>query len=340
MYGGGGENQQQQQQQQVVWEPYRDEVIDVGDIMQKGALKAWRKMRGRSTSRDSASSPLASDSISASSDGPASQTTLDEKGGDGTKITPIMDADEEEHKKQQLPARRGSDEGRETVDEPHGFQTPKRSASPIHMTSSSTAPPHTAATDVSGTRTPQAGQPSTDRLSSMAGEDAMPHITRRLSTGAFLRDQSLRQIQETRRKKFMEEDQEAQGEQEAKAAGHMEPNEQRGWISGIVPRGLASMAGFGGAEETAEQRGRQPGQKGSSPGSGAETEHKSDEEEFREAVESLGSGERDDEDGEAGEEEESDEETREAERMADEAMKSHSSKAMKAGGIEKLDRRR
>ncbi len=311
----------------------QEDIIDVGEIMSKGAMKAWRKMRGRSASRDSS----ASSTSSSAADIPEEREREEIEAAAKSK-PPAADAQTSASPKTAASAIRHS-----LDEEAEGFSTPKRSASPTHM-----SPHH----EDHGARTPLAlGGKST-----LASEDAMPHITRRLSTGAFLRDQSLRQIQESRRRELLGEGEEPElaestattpgamsGEESGAATPHA-PEEQRGWISGLIPQGLANAAGLGGANNNVAgeaARGRSKAGHAVPNGGGKDVE------EFRSAVEKLPSSPSDEEESEMGseasreeEEDEDDEETREAERLADAAMNNHSAKAMKAGGIEKMERKR
>ena len=325
--------QQQQQQQQMIYRRQED-IIDVGEIVQKGAIKAWRKMRGRSASRDS----------NASSNNASSKDAADHQAGEkkvATRGSTEGGAAEEvfeepEEMDQVVPA--NSTGAAATKPEAPTGQTATSAIAAQHAIGGNKTPIDGALTP-DGTRTPRAGNSSLAG-GALANEDALPHLTRRLSTGTFLKDQSLTQIQETRRRELLgqeadQEDEDATPEDaeefqrlkdahielegHANHQHHVEPAEQRGWISGLLPKSLANAAGF---EAYTEEQGAKRGRDSSR----SQSEEGTDDEESSQTS------------SQASKEDEDDEETREAERLADEAMKNHSGQATKAGGFERIER--
>ncbi|KDN37115.1 hypothetical protein K437DRAFT_259919 [Tilletiaria anomala UBC 951] len=345
------------QQQQHSWVPFeqksphqtqalsspqgKDDIVGVGELMQRGAMKAWRKMRRRSASRDSSTSASAAKNSSV-----AAGTTI---GKDDTVVGKAVE------NKATVAASSGKEGGADDEHEAQsGGKTPRRTASPprlLHM------PPATSAAEADGMHTPQGAVGTED--GALAHDDAIPHITRRLSTGTFLKDASLRQIQETRRRELLGDEEgmvHAHGDNGAMGPGggdahdatlvpeHEEHKEQRGWISGYIPRELCGLTlpGPGKFED---------GLRAKAPAAVARRANSADSDQFvdvREEGSGGGAegeeGERDDEkendDGESDDDTNNDDETREAEKLAEQAIPIHSSKAMKTSGIEKIERRK
>jgi hypothetical protein len=156
--------------------PKPDDVVDVGEELRKGALKAWRKVRG------------------GRSESPAAKAEGD---GKGAAAAPQV----------------------ATESPVAGDATPRRAGSPDHAARTSKDEAHP----------PEGGQPHSYHLAD--GDDHTAEgartprngMTRRLSTGAFLGNASLRGMQDDRRKKVLgldggddedEDEEEARGKRE------------------------------------------------------------------------------------------------------------------------------
>lgn len=156
--------------------PKPDDVVDVGEELRKGALKAWRKVRGARSE-----SPAGKDKSKGTATAAPAATTE----------SPVPAA---------------------------GDATPRRAGSPDHLTRTSKDEAHP----------PEGGQPQTYHLAD--GDDHAADgartprngMTRRLSTGAFLGNASLRGMQDDRRKKVLGLDGDDEDEDEEEARGKRE----------------------------------------------------------------------------------------------------------------------
>lgn len=155
-----------------------DDVIDLGEEISKRARSAWKRMRGSSASKERPSKEAAQAAAATGVDSPAA-----------------------------LPSTVGDDQGEEGSHTPAGGKTPRRPSTPDQSSSSlhhpsqgshrDHFPPHEAGTaDVSGSGAATPG----------AGSSSPTHhhdLQRRVSTGAFLGNSSLREMQEERRRQVL-----------------------------------------------------------------------------------------------------------------------------------------
>lgn len=168
------------QQQWYVTGTKPDDVIDVGEEIRKGAVKAWNRIRGTSTS-----------TRSGSSSGSGSGANVHAKEG-----APVADPRTGEIKVLGGPG----------VDKPDlalGDDTPVRVSSPVPTDELR----HLAIAEAPDEdELPEGPQHETYHLGEGHDDDGMQtprSLQRRLSTGTFLRGLSLREIQETRRRDLL-----------------------------------------------------------------------------------------------------------------------------------------
>lgn len=162
----------------------------------------------------------------------------------------------------------------------------------------------------------------------MSAEDEEPEgsrtprhgMQRRVSTGAFLGAQSFREMEEKRKRANRDEDNEDQRELNAQ---------------------FAELLGRTGESRVAHHTDSQawhPGMQTKPDGASKETDIVDTESNEGTSVGEGDSLQGDESDGR--EDGEDDDETKEAERLADEALNGHTAKATKAGGVEKMERKR
>lgn len=282
-----------------------DDVIDIGEELKKSATKVWRRMRRGSSA----------------SSGNGGAVGEDGKRSASVPPTPLP----ESH----------SEGGEEEEEEEEATKTPKRAQSPVqalakqdhHQHDHTEGPQHDSYHlgndhEEEGARTPRSS------------------MQRRLSTGAFLGNASLRGMQDKRRRDVLgfDSDDEGEGNKEndddergreerakfaedlgiSKASKVSQRTSPSVWSPSSLLSSLStSMTTPAPAATAAEGRDNDEG----------------DGEDYHEADESLSANASTDE------EDPDDEETREAQQLADEAVKSHSAKATRAGAVEKVERR-
>lgn len=295
---GGGRANGGSQQQQGGGRPSGQgmmrtaETVDLGEELRKGASKAWNRVR-RGSSVSSASS----------GDGAAGSNSS-AANGKGIAMPNIEAVKEEE----------------QSAEPVTGEKTPKRSGSPVHMSTFAGLEE-----EPEGARTPRHS------------------MQRRVSTGAFIGAQSFREMEEKRKREHRSD------EDVEQYATPTEEHQDSSWDDELSAQFVEKL-GRTGASRELHHTGNQswiPSFLSRSDGPQKDTDIVRLD---NEAATDTSASSRSSTDDEAAEgatntseddrnEDEDDEESREAQRLADEALKGHSAKATKAGGVEKMERK-